>query len=269
VDNQYLETMGMELISGKNFSKDQQSDSSNTIINETAARLFGLGEDAVGKVITMSTDNSGGKKDLKVIGVVQDFHFKTLYQPIEPLFMLNVPNSGLIIRTSTSDLAGLVSGIQKLWNEFNTGEPFSYTVLSESYREVYTAETNLRSVLRVFTALTIFVALIGLFGLVTFTIEQRVKEIGIRKVLGSSVAQIITLVTRDFLVLVCISFLVAFPTAFFLGKQWLQDFAYRIDIPWWIFLASAILTVLLAMATISLRSIKAALANPVEALRNE
>jgi putative ABC transport system permease protein len=183
--------------------------------------------------------------------------------------MLNVPNSGLIIRTSTSDLAGLVSGIQKLWNEFNTGEPFSYTVLSESYREVYTAETNLRSVLRVFTALTIFVALIGLFGLVTFTIEQRVKEIGIRKVLGSSVAQIITLVTRDFLVLVCISFLVAFPTAFFLGKQWLQDFAYRIDIPWWIFLAAAILTVLLAMATISLRSIKAALANPVEALRNE
>jgi putative ABC transport system permease protein len=113
------------------------------------------------------------------------------------------------------------------------------------------------------------VALIGLFGLVTFTIEQRVKEIGIRKVLGSSVAQIITLVTRDFLVLVCISFLVAFPTAFFLGKQWLQDFAYRIDIPWWIFLAAAILTVLLAMATISLRSIKAALANPVEALRNE
>jgi putative ABC transport system permease protein len=268
VDNQYLETMGMELVSGDNFSKDQEADSLSTIINETAARLFGLGNDAVGKVITLSTDNFGGKKDLKIVGVVKDFHFNTLYQPIEPMFMLNRPNSGLIIRAVNSDLAGLISGIQKLWNDFNTDEPFSYTVLNESYRNAYTAESNLRSVLRLFTFLTIFVALIGLFGLVTFTTEQRIKEIGVRKVLGSSVPQIISMLTRDFLKLVCFSFLLAFPVAFYLVDRWLQEFAYRIDTPWWVFIVAAIITVGMALATISLRSIKAAMANPVEALRS-
>lgn len=174
-----------------------------------------------------------------------------------------------IVRAAHSDMSGLISRVQTLWSQFNTDEPFTYTVLNESYRKVYTAESNLRSVLRVFTVLTISVALIGLFGLVTFTTEQKFKEIGIRKVLGSSVPQIVSLLTRDFLKLIGISFLLAFPVAFYLVNQWLQDFVYRIDISWWVFAVAASLTVVMALITISLRSIKAALANPVDALRNE
>ncbi len=268
VDHQYLETMGMELVSGQNFSKDQESDSSSTIINETAARLLNL-SNPVGQVITMGANIEGDEVDLTIIGVVKDFHFSTLYQPIEPLFMLNNPNSGLIIRSTSSDLSGLIFNIQSHWDAFNIGEPFSYTVLNESYRNTYAAETNLGTVLRVLTVLTIAVALIGLFGLVTFTTEQRVKEIGIRKVLGSSVAQIVSMLARDFIKLICISFLLAFPVGLFLAKRWLQDFAYRIDIPWWVFMMAALLTLLMAAATISIKSIRAALANPVDALRNE
>ena len=269
VDHQYLETLGMELVSGNNFSKDHQSDSSSTIINETAAHILGLSQDPVGQVIRMAINNEGGKKDLTIIGVVRDFHFNTLYQPIEPLFMLNNPNSGLIIRAANSDLSGLIARIKTLWDAFNAGEPFSYTILNESYRNTYAAETNLGSVLRVFTVLTIAVALIGLFGLVTFTTEQKVKEIGIRKVLGSSVTQIVSMLARDFIKLICISFLAAFPTGLFLAKRWLQDFAYRVDIPWWVFIMAALVTLIMAMVTISIKSLKAALANPVDALRNE
>lgn len=269
VDHRYLETMGMELISGHGFSKDNQSDSASTIINETAVQILGLDQNPVGQVIRMAVNNEGGKKDLTIIGVVRDFHFNTLYQPIEPLFMLNNPNSGLIIRAANSDLSALIAQIQSRWDSFNSGEPFSYTVLNESYRNTYAAETNLGTILRVFTVLTIMVALIGLFGLVTFTIEQKVKEIGIRKVLGSSVAQIVTMLSRNFIKLICISFLLAFPVGLFLAKKWLQDFAYRVDIPWWVFVMAALLTLVMAILTISIKSIKAALANPVDALRNE
>ena len=267
VDDDYLETMGMQLIHGSNFSSDQDTDSSSTIINETAAKLFGLDKNPIGHVITMASNNM--KRDLKIIGVVKDFHFNSLYQPIEPLFMLNVPNSGLILRAGNRELSGLISHVETLWKQFNTGEPFSYTILDESYRNIYVAESNLRSVLRVFTFLSIFVALIGLFGLVSFSTEQRFKEIGIRKVLGSSATQIVTLLARNFVKLVSLSLLIAIPVSYYLVKQGLRDFAYRIDIPWWVFLVAALLTLILAFATVSLRSIKAALTNPVDALRNE
>ncbi len=269
VDDQYLETMGMELVAGRNFSNNQANDSSSTIINETAARIFGLGADAVGKVISMGTDLEGGKRDLKIIGVVKDFHFKTLYQSIAPLGMINVPNSGLIVRAHDAELSELIATMKELWSDFGTGEPFNYTVLAESYKETYRSETNLSGVLRVFTMLTIFVALIGLFGLVTFTVEQKVKEIGIRKVLGSSVSQIVSMLTMSFMKLIGVSFLVAFPLGLYLSRQWLQDFSYRIEVPWWVLGAAAILTVVMALITIGLKAVRAGMANPVEALRNE
>lgn len=269
VDERYIPTMGMELVAGRNFSEAYGAESSNVIINETAARIFGLKDDPIGKTLKSMTDNEGGRTDLTVIGVVKDFHFKSLHQSIDPLMMLKNPNSGLIVKAKTSDMRGLVSDMQKKWQEFNAEEPFSYALLDELYQKTYLSEQKMGAILRVFTLLTIFVACLGLFGLVTFTAEQKVKEIGIRKVLGSSVTQIIALLSKDLLRLVGISFIIAFPAGYYLMNQWLQDFTYRIEIQWWVFVSAGLITLLIAFVTISFKSAKAAMANPIDALKDE
>lgn len=267
IDEEYLSTMGMELVSGRNFAKEFGTDSLNVIINETAAGTLGYKDNAIGKTLVRDTDDGG--EELTVIGVVKDFHFKSLHQPIEPLILRNNPHGGLILRTTVADMSGLIERINKLWNTFDTGEPFSYTILDDSYNETYRTEQKMGSILRVFALLTIFVACLGLFGLVTFTTEQRLKEIGIRKVLGSTVPQIVALLSKDFLKLVLIAFVIAFPLGYYLMNRWLRDFAYRTDIGWWVFVLAAFITMLIALATISFKSIKAALENPVKSLKTE
>ncbi|MCG8305743.1 MAG: ABC transporter permease [Cytophagales bacterium] len=269
IDDRYLPTMGMELVAGRNFSEEYGPESSNVIINQTAAKMFGLSDNAVGKTLKHATDNEGGTEDLIIIGVVKDFHFKSLRRPIDPLIMLKNPNSGLMVRAKTSDMPGLIGDMKEMWTDFNVEEPFSYALLDELYNKTYLSELKMGTMLRIFTLLTIFVACLGLLGLVTFTAEQRIKEIGIRKVLGSTVAQIIALLSLDFLKLVCISFIIAFPLGYYLMDKWLRDFAYRIEIHWWVFALAGLITLSIALMTISFKSAKVAMTNPIDSLRDE
>jgi putative ABC transport system permease protein len=261
--------MGMQLISGSNFAKGEGSETTNLIINETSAKILGFTGNAIGQTITMSINNEGGTRQYSVVGVVKDFHFKSLHQTIDPLIMINEPSSGLIVRAKTSDIEGLIANAEDMWNDFKVNEPFNYALLDELYNQTYLKEQKMGTILRIFALLTIFVACLGLFGLVTFTAEQRFKEIGIRKVLGSTVPQIIKMLSADFMKLVCISFLIAFPLGFYVMNKWLQDFAYRIQIQWWIFALAGCITLLIAFMTIGWKSFRAASMNPIKSLRTE
>ncbi|HET8738016.1 MAG TPA: FtsX-like permease family protein, partial [Pricia sp.] len=267
VDENYLSVMGMQLVDGRNFSEEFGSEEGNTIINQSAAKAFGLGENPIGKSFERAADPENQK--LTVIGVIKDFHYESLHRAIEPLIMVYGSGGGLIVKAETADMAGLIVDTKRLWNSFDTDETFSYALLDESYRQTYLAEQKMGTVLNVFALLTILVACLGLFGLVTFTAERRFKEIGIRKVLGSSVAQIMAMLSTDFLKLVGISFLVAFPLGYYLMEKWLQGFAYHIEIQWWLFALSALITMCIAFATISWKSFRAATMNPVKALKDE
>lgn len=263
IDENYISTMGMELIAGRNFSKEFASDSTNVIINETAARILGFGNEALGKTVTDGVGNH------TIVGVVKDFHFKSLHQTIDPLFMFYRPYGGLIVKAKSANMSALIADANTLWNSFKTNEAFGYTLLDESYRQTYVSEKKMGTLLNIFALLTILVACLGLFGLVTFTAEQRFKEIGIRKVLGSSVSEIVAMLSKDFLKLVFISFFIAFPLGYYLMNKWLQGFAYRIEIQWWLFALAALVTLIIAFGTIGWKSFRAATMNPVKALKDE
>lgn len=271
VDEEYVPTMGMEITEGRNFSKEFGAETGNVIINETAIKTFGLEGNPIGQTLMRSTDLKGGRDKLTVIGVVKDFHARSLHEPIEPLMMTYSINqvTGLIVKSKISDTFGLLSYMKDKWESFGSGETFDYAFLDELYNETYIKERNMNAVLRIFALLTIFVACLGLFGLVTFTAEQRFKEIGIRKVLGSSVPQIVGMLAKDFLKLVFVAMLIAFPIGYYVMDKWLQDFAYRIEIKWWVFAMAGLMTVIIAFLTISYRSIQAANANPIKSLRAE
>ncbi|MGI4728787.1 MAG: ABC transporter permease, partial [Janthinobacterium lividum] len=270
VDEQYIPTLGMQLAAGRNFSKSFATDSAAVVINETAAIAFNLGNNPVGKRIIAQKNSSAGKnRSYTVIGVVKDFNFKSLHESVTPLLMVLNSESGLIIKVKTGDVSGLLSVMKQEWNQFNTEEPFTYAFMDDLYNKTYQTETKTGRILNIFTILTILVACLGLFGLAIFTTEQRTKEIGIRKVLGASVSNVIGLLTAEFVKLVLIACLIAFPLAYWAMHNWLQDFAYRITLSWWIFVLSALISVLIALTTVSFQAIKAALANPVKSLKVE
>jgi putative ABC transport system permease protein len=273
IDANYIPTMGMKIVEGRNFSPNFPSDSSidapTVIINETLARVFGWGKNAVGHTVNMATDNVGGKKGVKVIGVVQDFHFRSLHEAINPLLMVLQKSSGLIIKVKTKDIPGLLSTMKSQWDAFKPEEPFKYAFLNELYNQTYLKEEKTGSILSIFAGLTIFIACLGLFGLATFTAQQRNKEIAIRKVLGVSLPGLITLLSKEFIVLVSIAILIATPVAWWAMHIWLQDFAYRINISWLVFLAAGVAAILIALLTVSFQAVKAALANPAKTLRSE
>ncbi len=269
IDDQYIPTMGMKIIAGRNFSKDFATDSTAMIINETAAKAFGWGKNAVGHTITRLKNNEGLKITYRIIGVVKDFHFKSLHESITPLLMVSEKTYGLTIKVKGKDVEGLLASLKNQWQKFNTEEPFAYSFMDELFEKTYQSEQKISVILSIFSGLTIFVACLGLFGLATFTAEQRTKEIGVRKVLGASVQQIVTLLSKEFLKLVLVACCLAFPIGYWLMDQWLQDFAYRIDINAWVFVLAGVLAVLIALLTISYQAIKAALANPVKSLRTE
>ncbi|GAB3704457.1 ABC transporter permease [Spirosoma flavus] len=269
VDYDYIPTLGMQMAAGRNFSKEYGTDSSGVIINETAAQTLGWKNNALGKTIGHA-ENEGAKKLYKVIGVVKDFHFRSLHESISPLVMTLGENSGaVIIKAKTTDVAGLLASLEKEWKKLTTDAPFTYSFLDKRFNDTYLAEQKTGRILGLFAGLTIFVACLGLFGLATFTAEQRTKEIGVRKVLGASVGSIVTLLSKDFLRLVAIAIVLASPVAWYVMSRWLQDFAYKIDIQWWMFVLAAVLAVSIALITVSFQSIKAALMNPVKSLRSE
>jgi len=269
IDEQYIPTMGMKIIAGRNFSKDFATDSTAMIINETAAKAFGWGKNAVGHTITRLKNNEGLKITYRIIGVVKDFHFKSLHESITPLLMVSEKTYGLTIKVKGKDVEGLLASLKNQWQKFNVEEPFAYSFMDELFEKTYQSEQKISVILSIFSGLTIFVACLGLFGLATFTAEQRTKEIGVRKVLGASVQQIVTLLSKEFLKLVLVACCLAFPLGYWLMDKWLQDFAYRIDINAWVFVLAGVLAVLIALLTISYQAIKAALANPVKSLRTE
>ena len=270
VDEQYIPTLDMKLEAGRNFSKDFATDSSATIINETAAKTFGWGEKALGKTLTGFKNNQGEKITYHIIGIVKDFHFKSLHERISPLMMALGNNSGsIIVKVKTKDIAGLLASVKKEWSQFSNAALFSYSFMDDDFEATYRTEGKLSLILGIFAGLTIFIACLGLFGLVTFTAEQRTKEIGIRKVLGATVPNVVGLLSKDFLKLVIIANVISWPLAWWIMNKWLQDFAYRINISWWIFLLAGLAALLIALITVSFKAIKAALANPVESLRTE
>jgi len=270
IDYNYIPTLGMQLVAGRNFSKDFATDSTGIIINEAAARAFGRHKQVVGSTVSYIFNNQGNKAVYKVIGVVKDFHFKSLHQRIAPLVMFLGDNSGsLIVKVKTKDIAGLLATIKTHWTNFTAEAPLEYTFMDDRFAQTYQSEQKIGQILGIFAGLTIFVACLGLFGLATFTAEQRTKEIGIRKVLGASLPNIVGLLSKDFLKLVLLANVIAWPLAWYGMHQWLQDFEYRTNISWWVFALAGASALLIALITISFQAIKAAIANPVKSLRSE
>ncbi|HEV9038012.1 MAG TPA: ABC transporter permease [Puia sp.] len=269
VDYDYIPTLDMEMATGRNFSRSFGADSSAMILNQAAATAYGWGENAVGHTVTHS-EGDGVSRTYHVIGVVKDFNFRSLHQLITPLVMtLGGDESNLIVKARTKDLPGLLATMQNEWKNAKAEMPFSYSFLDDRFNNTYKSEQNIGRILGIFAGLTIFVACLGLFGLATFTAAERTREIGIRKVLGAGTSSIVTLLSKDFLRLVALAFLIAAPVAWLVMNKWLQDFAYRITIPWWIFAITGVLVTLITLLTIGFRALKAASANPVDSLHTE
>jgi putative ABC transport system permease protein len=268
-DYGFIPTYDIEMAAGRNFSRAFPTDTSNYIINETAVRTLGwkTPQNALDKEIKY-----GGTLG-KVIGVVKDFHFESLHQKIVPLIMLRPSNNNYFGRISVKidgrNVQSAINTIQTTWQKYLPETPFDFTFLDEKFDQLYRSERQQGSLFTIFSCIAIFIACLGLFGLSAFTITQRVKEIGVRKVLGASVPQIVAELSKDFLKLVLIAAVIAFPIAWWSMSKWLVNFAFHIGIGWWVFVMAGIIALLIAFATISFQSIKAALANPVKSLRSE
>jgi len=270
VDEHYIPTFGMQMAAGRNFSPAFTTDSLGMVINESAAKALGWNTNtAVGKTIVSINSDRGNNIPFHVVGVVKDFNFKSLHEPVTPLIMTLEPEGGLIFRIKTTDIAALLATMKRQWDSYNTDEPFTYTFMDDLFNKTYSAEQKTGTILNIFSVLIILVACLGLFGLVTYTAEQRRKEIGIRKVLGASVSQVSKMLSKEFLKLVLIASLIAFPVAWWAMNKWLQSFAYRVHISWWIFFVAGLTALLIALLTVSFQAIKAAIANPVKSLRTE
>lgn len=275
VDNDYLKTMNMEIVRGRAFDPARVADSSALVINETAARQFGFADPIGQKIYVMegNFDDSPGPEDFKeleVIGVVRDFHWSSLRENIGALCLQLGKSTGLAsFRYQGAETTAIIDALEKNWKALSPDQPFSYRFLDESFARMYRTEMRIGKIAGIFGLLSILVSCLGLFGLAAFTTEQRTKEIGIRKVLGASVSSVVGLLSRDFLKLILVSLLIATPLAYYFMKQWLSDFAYRIDIAWWVFALSGALAIVVAFLTVGYQSMKAALRNPVRSLRNE
>ena len=275
IDYDYISTMGLELVSGRGFSREYGTDESEAfILNETAVRELGFKDPqtALGKRLDwgMWNENDSLKKG-RVIGVVKDFHFKSLREIVSPAVLQIYPGAywKMVLKLRGENLAGALEKVQAVWDSFETGYPLDYQFIDQSFGQMYEEEKRLSTLLAIFTALTIAIALIGLLGLVSYHALQKRKEIGIRKVMGATVSQIVVLLTRQFTVLILIAMVIAIPLAVYLTQNWLNDFPYRIQLNPWMVIGSAGIALLIAWTSIGLQSVKAASGNPVESLRYE
>ena len=271
IDYDYIPTLGMKIVKGRNFSKDFGADSSGIIINEATAKIIGY-ENPIGKKLYTSDGppGSGQTKSYEIVGVVENFHFSSMHETIGPLSMrLGRSDWTMAFKVRTDDLKGLVNKIEQKYRAMAPEMPFSYSFLDASFDQMYRAEQRVGKIAITFAILTVLIACLGLFGLVTYISEQRTKEVGIRKVLGASVFSITTLLTKDFIKLVVIALLVASPIAWWLMNKWLTDFTYRIEIEWWVFALAGVIAIAIAILTVSYQAIKSALMNPVKSLKTE
>ena len=266
VDYDYLKTLGIQIVQGRNFSKDFPTDSAGIVINEAAVRELGwAGTNPVGKTIVRS-----GQHEFKVLGVVADFNYASVKQKVAPMMMMMGKNyGGLLVKIKTDNVKGFLADLKTKWASFNPAGPLSYNFLDDNFASLYASEQKTQQIFTAFAIIAIIIAGLGLFALSAFVIEQRSREIGIRKVLGASVQNVFLLVSKDFLLLVGIAFIISVPVTWWAMHTWLQDFAYRINIAWWIFAAAGVAALLIALLTVSFQAIKAAIANPVKSLRTE
>ncbi|MEO6491176.1 MAG: FtsX-like permease family protein [Ferruginibacter sp.] len=273
IDETFIQTLGIQIKAGRSFSAEFPADTINALLlNEEAIKKMGYktASEAVGKPVFF--DYEGKAHPLMLIGVVKDFHFEDLHLPITPYgFQLNsnTDYSYLVVHAKNKDLQQLVSQVGSVWKQFNPNEPFDYNFLDESFQKNYAAQDRLADIVKYFTLIAILISCLGLFGLATFSAEQRIKEIGIRKVMGASVPGIVALLSKDFLKLVAIAMVIASPIAWYIMNKWLQDFAYRVTIGWWVFVVASVVAMLIALITVSFQAIKAAIDNPVKSLRTE
>ena len=260
----FVKTMKLTLKEGRDFSKDFGTDSASFILNETAVKKIGF-QNPVGQTVTW------GNRPGKIIGVLQDFHFNSMHQDIEPLIIRLDENwtwGTILVRTKAGKTKEAIAGLEKICKSLNPKFPFTYQFSDQEYDKLYRSEQVVSKLSNIFAFLAIFISCLGLFGLATFTAEQRTKEIGVRKVLGASIPNIVSLLSTNFLKPVVIAMFIAFPVAWYVMNNWLQDFAYKINIEWWMFAIAGVLAIGIALITVSFQTIKAAIANPVKVIKN-
>ncbi len=272
IDADFIPAMQIKLLEGRNFSKDIPSDNNGVIVNEAFIKRHGWAS-GMGKRISRGKDSTGKFYSANIIGVVKDFHIYSLQHKVEPTVM-ELPKQvtdrdNIYVRLDEHNLTQALAFVENTFRKFDASSPFEYHFLDQNFAAQYKAEEKQGQVLLVFTLLTIGIACLGLFGLITFTVGKRVKEIGIRKVLGASVGSMVSLLTESLLKVVFISLLVAIPVSWLVMNKWLEDFAYRIHLQWWMFALAGIISLIIALATLSIQAIKAAIANPVKSLRSE
>jgi len=266
VSNSYIPTLGMQLIRGRNFYPSTKADTSSAIINEAAVRDLGFGDtDPIGKTIQ-------GFHPITIVGVVKDFNYTSAKAKIAPLMMLPGDQrtaSVIAVKMKAGNVQDFLKDVKQQWANYHAPSPFSYSFLDEQFAKLYSTETRIGGIFTSFSIIAIIIACLGLFGLAAFMIKQRVKEIGIRKVLGASTENITLMLSAEFLKLIVIAALISFPVTWYAMNKWLQDFAYRTAIHWWVFLLAGITALVVAGITISFHAIKAAIANPIKSLRTE
>ncbi|SEL49977.1 putative ABC transport system permease protein [Aquimarina amphilecti] len=267
-DYEYIETMGMEIMAGRNFSRSFGTDSTAIILNEKAVALTGF-KNPIGKKLYKSMENNE-KTIYTIIGVVKNFNFESLRQDVGPLSLRLGDNSWrTAYRFNTTDVEGFISKIQKKYEAASPEISFTYSFLDDSFLNMYRQEKRIGTIALIFTVLAVIIAALGLFGLATYIAEQRTKEIGIRKVLGASTTIIVKILSKDFIKLIVFAFLIATPIAWWFMSSWLRDFAFRIQLNWWVFALTGIITLLIAVLTLSFQTIKAAITNPINSLKTE
>jgi putative ABC transport system permease protein len=270
IDYDYIKLLGMEIIKGRNFSKEFGSDSSSIILNEEAAKLMG-NKDPIGSYLYYPPDFSSRKLiKLQIIGVVKNFHYESFKQQIGPLgFILGTNGGSCSFKINSKNITSILKQTEAKWKSMAPDMPFSYQFMDESFNEMYKSERNIGLTALAATLFAVFVACLGLFGLSSFMAQQKTKEIGIRKTLGASIYSILVLLMKDFLKWIVLANIIAWPISYYFMHKWLQDYVYRISISWWVFILSFLVALMIALLTVSFQALKAAIANPIEALRYE
>ncbi len=270
-DNDFQKTLNLEMVKGRFFSREFPSDSNAVVLNQEAAKLLGW-DDPIGKEINNWRKH---RTNFHVIGVVKDFHYESLHQKIRPMALFRIggyykrSESYISVQVKTGELAETIKFIENKWKQFAPGAPFEYSFLNDDFNSLYNNEKQTEQLFLIFSSLAIFIACLGLLGLASYIAERRTKEIGIRKILGASVARIVFSMSGEFVKWVILANIIAWPVAWFFMNKWLQSFAYRIHISWWVFALAGGLALIIALLTVSWQAIRAATANPVESLRYE
>ena len=270
-DSNYIKLFNIKLLAGNNIIESDTS--TQFLINETYAHILGFQQPqkAIGKYVTWNANT-----EVRIVGVVADFNQRSLHEPVKPLLIANGDNNGytinVLLQPQNADGTAWKTTIrqtEKAWKEIYPQDDFDYKFFDEDIAKYYEDEQHISSLLMWATGLAVFISCLGLLGLVIYTTTQRTKEIGVRKVLGASVAQIVAMITKDFMLLIITAFIVAVPLAWFAMYKWLQNFAYRTEISWWVFVLGAMVMIIMALFTLGFQTIKAAMANPVKSLRTE